>query len=132
MNGQQGPPGKVVGPRRKTEGTTLDQSRPDATQATSSLTPVEAREHLRAVAARAGHGSQFCRWRHFDCNRRRREHAEFKALLAEMHPAQAPGPQTFGLEPGALRDHANSLIRDYGWTVEEVLAVLDVQLRAMP
>jgi hypothetical protein len=26
------------------------------------------------------HGSPFCRWRHFDKNRRRREHAELKRL----------------------------------------------------
>jgi hypothetical protein len=33
------------------------------------------------------HSSPFCRWRHFDMNRRRREHAEFKSLLARIEPA---------------------------------------------
>jgi hypothetical protein len=70
-----------------------------------------------------GHGSPFCRWRHFDKNRRRREHAELRRLLAT---AVASSPSTFGLEPGELRRHANDLVQ-HGWTVAEVLAVLDVE-----
>ncbi|MFI1449069.1 hypothetical protein [Streptomyces virginiae] len=43
--------------------------------------------------------------------------------------ATATGPSTYGLSDDELRAHANQLIR-WGWSVDEVLARLDVQPRA--
>lgn len=40
-------------------------------------------------------------------------------------PPAGPGPGTYGLTPVELRRHAADL-RRRGWTVEEILAVLDV------
>jgi hypothetical protein len=71
----------------------------------------------------ARHGSPFCRWRHFDCNRRRYEHAELKRLLS---PASEAEPSTFGLGADELRRHANHLVLEQGWSVAEVVQVLDV------
>ena len=77
------------------------------------------------------HSSPFCRWRHFNMNRRRREHLEFKDLLARLEPqtcnALHSSPADFGLTPDELRREANRLVRDYGWTIPEVCAVLDVE-----
>ena len=72
-----------------------------------------------------GHSSPFCRWRHFDKNRRRREHAELKRLLDLSAYGQVPS--TFGLGLDELRRHANDLVQVYGWSVDEVLAVLDIE-----
>ena len=77
------------------------------------------------------HSSPFCRWRHFNMNRRRRAHLEFKDLLARLEPqtcnALHSSPADFGLTPDELRREANRLVRDYGWTIPEVCAVLDVE-----
>ena len=67
------------------------------------------------------HGSPFCRWRHFDMNRRRREHAKFKQPRPRMLPS------TFGLSEVELRRHANTLVLEHGWSVAEVVEVLDVE-----
>jgi hypothetical protein len=71
-----------------------------------------------------GHGSPFCRWRHFDKHRRRREHAELKRLCDAITHFT---PSTFGLEPDELRRHANTLVLEHDWTVAEVCAVLDIE-----
>ena len=63
-------------------------------------------------------------WLRFDCNRRRREHAELKRLLSNA--LDNAEPSTFGLEPDELRKHANNLVA-CGWSVAEVYAVLDVE-----
>jgi hypothetical protein len=70
------------------------------------------------------HGSRFSRWRHFDCNRRRREHAELVRLCS---PASEAEPSTFGLGADELRRHANHLVLEQGWSVDEVCAALDVE-----
>jgi hypothetical protein len=67
------------------------------------------------------HGSPFCRWRHFDMNRRRREQAQLKQPRARMHRS------TFGLSDAELRRHANTLVLEHGWSVAEVVEVLDVE-----
>lgn len=35
-------------------------------------------------------------------------------------------PSTFGLDERELRRHANDLVQVYGWTVDEITAVLDI------
>ena len=79
----------------------------------------------QAVDEWTWHGSPFCRWRHFDMNRRRREHARFK------QPRPRTLPSTFGLSERELRSHANRLVLEHGWSVAEVLEVLDVEPAGM-
>jgi hypothetical protein len=54
-------------------------------------------------------------------NRRRREHAKFK------QPRPRTRPETFGLDADELRAHANRLVLEHGWSVAEVVEVLDVE-----
>jgi hypothetical protein len=67
-------------------------------------------------------------WLRFDCNRRRHEHSERKAL----YPWTPPPRSTFSLDPDELRRHANSLVLEHGWAVAEVRAVLDVDPARTP
>jgi hypothetical protein len=106
VTGPQAPPGKRQRPGSPTETLPNDQT-----------SPLKSPQTL-------GHSSPFCRWRHFDKNRRRREHAELKRLLSH---AKVASPSTFELEPAELRAEANRLVQVYGWTVAEVCAVLDVE-----
>jgi hypothetical protein len=71
------------------------------------------------------HGTRFRHWRRFDCNRRRREHDELKRLLD--HSKWNDLPSTFGLGADELRRHANRLVLEQGWSVDEVAQVLDVE-----
>lgn len=82
----------------------------------------EARAFLRHLAGRLGHSSPFARWRHFDRNRRRREHAELKQMFADERDSGQTEPPT---------EFANSLVLDYGFSVDQVEELLDVQRRAM-
>jgi hypothetical protein len=80
----------------------------------------------------AGRCSPFTYWRHFNKNRRRREHTQLKQLLNKGSAAEPLLPSTFGLEPDELRRHANDLVVRHGWTVAEVTAVLDIEPAATP
>jgi hypothetical protein len=46
------------------------------------------------------------------------------------HRVAPDGPSTFGLDEETLRRHANDLVLRYGWSVDEVMTVLIVTLRA--
>ena len=62
----------------------------------------------------------FLYWLRFECNRRRREWAEFKAILHE--PAD---PLDALVEP--IRDFANELVQVHGFDVDEVAALLNLE-----
>ena len=91
---------------------------PDTTTNSVDIVTLTADEWTR-------HGSPFCRWRHFDMNRRRREHAELKRRLENTRSRTTPS--TFGLDDDELRRHANTLVLEHGWSVAEVVQVLDVE-----
>ena len=116
------PPGKRNGPTRSepaskaaldddTSRVTMDSEFP----ATAATNP----------APRRRHSSQFCRWSHFDKNRRRIAQRELDRLLAEMYPQPARVPCDFGLTQDELCREARRLYAA-GWTVEEIRATLEL------
>jgi hypothetical protein len=110
-----GPPEKRIGgPAPTPTPTDHTPNGPSEPQTADSITP--------------RHASAFCRWRHFDKNRRRREHAEFKRLLATSQCINQL-PSTFGLSQDELRKHANDLVLEHGWSTFEVEAVLDIRAK---
>jgi hypothetical protein len=64
-----------------------------------------------------GHGSEFCRWRHFDKNRRRREHAQLKRILE-----RGGTPPDLPVEPTRL--FGNELVLVHGFSVDQARQVL--------
>jgi hypothetical protein len=122
------PPGKETGPPRSEPAPNLDTTtaRPKASVASTITDPA-------SLAGKSARNPSPHRVRDLGRYRRLRCIRELDQLLDEMHPPKPPEPpSTFGLTEDELRRHANRLVRDYGWSTEEVLAVLDVQLRAMP
>jgi hypothetical protein len=95
---------------------------PTATRPGTNLNPLSVTD---AGDIPLRHGSPFCRWRHFDMNRRRREH-EFRRRRLEK-TGSGLSPSTFGLSDAELRRHANMLVLKHGWSVAEVVQVLDVE-----
>jgi hypothetical protein len=116
MNGPQAPPGDAAGRRPEDTGPTLDTTQAAAdlksppTVADAGDVPVQLR-HRRATA-----------WRCPPLADGRRD-----PIDPQRVNALTSSPSTFSLSPDELRRHANDLVQTYGWSVQEVLAVLDIE-----